>query len=162
MTKKAIDTAAGTLTFTFDDGEAIVFSVSDVSDKIRNYAMFHGFSQKLGDSYASASKAENPLAWAKQTLRDTIAQLREGDWRAPAGEGGPRVTDLATAIARITGKSIEEAVAFVDSLDEDQLAVYRAKAKVKAMMAVIRAEKAAERARKATEAAAGAEEELEI
>jgi hypothetical protein len=158
MTKKVINAEAGTLEFQFDDGETVSFDTSAVAASIKARAMLHGFSQKLGDSYASASKAENPLAWAKQTLKDTIAQLMAGDWRAAVGEAGPRVTDLAIAISRLTGKPIEAAVEFVDSLDEDQLAVFRAKPKVKAMLAEVRAEKAAERARKAAEAAKAAEE----
>jgi hypothetical protein len=161
MPKKAIaldeqGTPTGTITFAFEDNTSQVFDISKVKDAVKLRAMFHGFSQKIGDSYAGAGKDANPLKFAKEAVKETIAQLYAGDWRATS-EGGPRVTDLALALSMLSGKTIEESVAFVDTLDDDQKKVWRSKAKVKAKLAEIAAKKAAERAAKLAAKVAGAE-----
>lgn len=153
MTKKAYELDAegsptGVLIFTFDDGEVIRFDTGTVSEEIRNRAVLHGFSQKLGDSYAAAAKEENPLAWAKEQVREVISQLLAGDWRAARAAGTPRVSDLAQALARVTGNTVEEAHAFVETLDDDQKKAYRAKNKVKAALAQIKSERLAAQAAK--------------
>lgn len=168
MTKKAYELDAegsptGALIFTFDDGEVIRFDTSKVSEEIRNRAVLHGFSQKLGDSYAAAAKEENPLAWAKEQVREVISQLLAGDWRAARAVGAPRVSDLAQALAMVTGTSIDEAHAFVETLDDDQKKAYRAKNKVKAALATIKSKRLLAQAEKlASQAATSAEDEEEV
>lgn len=149
------------LSFTFDDETVVEFDFAKVPEQIKVQAMNHGFSQKLGDSYAAAKAQENPLAWAKAQLQSTIEQLYAGDWRAAresSGAAGGRITDLAVALSRLTGKTVEESQAFVDTLDDDQKKAWKAKGKVKAMLALIAAEKAAARAKKLAEET-GSEEE---
>lgn len=163
MTTKTIvrnedGTPTGIIVFEFDDKTTEQFDLSKVNDSTKLNALMHGFSQKIGDSYAGAAKSENPLAYAKEAVKDTIAQLYAGDWRAAREGGGPRITDLAVALSRLTGKTAEESQAFVDTLDDDQKKAWKAKGKVKATLAVIAAEKAAERAKKLAAKAAGAEE----
>lgn len=143
--------AISALVITFEDETSLRFEASSTSPEIQVRAMWHGFSQKLGDSYANAGKAENPLAFAKEAVADVIAQLSKGDWRAAAGEGGPRVTDLAVAMSRVTGKTVEEVVAFLEGQDEDQKKVWRKKPKIAAEIAKIAAEKAIARANKLME-----------
>lgn len=50
--KKLIDTAANTITFTFDAGEPVVFNPAVTSEANRTYAILHGFSARIGDSAA--------------------------------------------------------------------------------------------------------------
>jgi hypothetical protein len=73
----------------------------------------HGASQKGGDSYAGAAEAENPMAWARDAIKATIDQILAGDWRV-VGVGGPRVTLLARALARVTGRTPEQAQSVID------------------------------------------------
>lgn len=159
MTKKVVElddkgVPTGLIRFTFDDKTEEVFDVSKVSDDVKTRGMIHGFSQKIGDSYAGAAKSENALDFAKQAVKDTIAQLYKGDWRAAgAGLGGPRTTDLATAMSRVTGKTVEQCSAYLDTLNDDEKKAWRAKGKIAAAIAAISAERAAEKARKLAEAA---------
>lgn len=153
--------------FTFEDESTQTLTAENISDAMKLRAMWHGFSQKIGDSYAGAGKAESPLAFAKDCVKETIAQIYAGEWRAASGEGGPRVTDLAVALARLTGKPQDATVAFVETLDDEQKKAYRAKPKIKAMLALIASEKAQARAQKLAQAAgavetAGEEEEITI
>jgi hypothetical protein len=157
----------GTILFEFDDKTMETFDCrkvkgfdlipEDVRAEFLGTAagrqFIHGGSQKVGDSYAGASQSDNALEYAKVAVRETIAQLYAGDWRATSASG-PRVSDLARALARVTGKTVEAAHAFVEGLDDEQKKAWRAKAKVKAMLATIAAEKAAERASKLAKAAA--------
>ena len=157
MTKKAVDVENGLVVFTFDDGTSETFDGSKVSDEIRKRLYLHGASQKCGDSYAGAGDAADPVAYAKEAVRDTIAQLYAGDWRV-TGPSGPRVSDLATAIARLKGMSIEEATAIVESLNDDQKKLTKKHPQVAATLAVISAERAAARASKLAETANAAGE----
>lgn len=153
--------------FEFEDKTTETFSLDDVNDAIRVRAMWHGFSQKIGDSYAAAGKAENPLGFAKESVRETIAQLKgeNAAWRAAAGEGGPRVTDLAIALSRVSGKSVDECVAYLEEQSDEQKKTWRKKPKVALELAKIAAEKQAAKLAKLQEAANAADapqEEEEI
>ncbi len=158
------------LKFVFEDESEISVDFDKISQDIKRRAMFHGFSQKIGDSYAGAAKAEGgALAFSKKQVADTIAQLYAGDWRAPS-EGGPRQpSDLAIAMSRVSGKTPEVCQAFVEGLTDEEKKVWRKKGKVAAQLAAIAAEKAQARAAKLAKAAADAkpnegaeEEEIEI
>ncbi len=136
-----------------------VFEVSKVGDAVRERLALHGASQKIGDSYASAGAEADPLAAAKLAVKETIAQLYAGTWRVNAG-GGPRVNDLAVALARVTGQPLEGedgTIADVATMSDEDKKVLRAKPKIKAALAQIAAEKAIERAKKAQEAAEAAD-----
>lgn len=150
-------TPTGVLTFDMEDGkEALSIDLNSVSKEALFRLAIHGASQKIGDSAANAAKQENPAAWAREQVAETIAQLKAmtsyADWRA-TGTGGPRVTDLAIALSRITGKPLDHVVEQLDALDDEQKKVYRNKGKVKAELAKIAAEKAAEKAKKLAAAA---------
>lgn len=98
----------------------------------------HALSQKIGDSYANASKAENPLAFAQEQIAGTIKQIKEGLWRVVSEGGVGRASLLARALARVTGKSVEEAQGVVDlnsDLDDDGKPSEAGKAWLKAMRA---------------------------
>ena len=123
--------------FAFPDGHTETILVSELSDAMKERLIVHGLSQKGGDSYASAGKEENPLAAAKAWLKETLEQVRKGDWRVTA-VGGFRATLLAKALARVTGKTIEEAQGVVDlhsELDDDGKPSEAGKAWLKAMRA---------------------------
>lgn len=94
---------------TFPDDSVLGLALSKLSAAVVTRLAIHGLSQKLGDSYASASSQENPLAFAKERVKSVIEQLLAGEWRVTA-EGGPRVTLLARALARATGQTVDAAV----------------------------------------------------
>lgn len=158
-TKKQIEiaedgTPTGLIIFTFDDGSTQTFDASKCNDSILTRLYMHGASQKIGDSYAgAASSGVDPVAFAKEAVKDTIAQLYAGDWRAAGTGGAARVPDLALALSRIPaiGKTLDECVAFVETLDKDQTKAWKAKAKVAAELLRISAERKAEQARRAAE-----------
>ena len=117
----------------------------------------HGASQKIGDSYAGANKEPKPVEFAKTAVADTIKQLVENSWRVTSS-GGPRVTDLATVYAQVSGDSIETAVELLASLSEEDIKVLRNKPKIKAGLLALTAKRAAEKAAAAAEAAANSAE----
>lgn len=164
MTKKYVEKTGdkgeltGRIIFTFDDETQEVFDVRHVDEKTRFQAMMHGFSQKIGDSYANAAKAENPLTFTKESARDTIAQMYAGDWRAARAAGEPQVSDLAVALSRASGQSVEAAHEFVEGLTDDEKKVWRKKAKIAVQLDFIRSERLAERARKLAARAQAADE----
>lgn len=142
----ANDSAEPGVSIVFPNGKTAAVILNELPPAIITRLAVHGLSQKLGDSYASAGKAENPLGFAIGRVEDVMTQLMAGDWRVTGGEAGPRVTLLARALARATGNSVEDAVAVIqdkaDSLDEDaykawtkalnaQAAIKKAKAEIK-------------------------------
>lgn len=168
--KAAFVSAPIGLKFEFEDKTEMSVDFSKLSQDIKIRAMFHGISQKVGDSYAGAAKAEEgALAYAKRAVSETLAQLYAGDWRS-ASEGGPKApSDLAVAMARVSGKTPEACQAFVGTLTDEEKKTWRKKAKIAAALATIAAEKAKARAEKLAKAAENTapsgtsdEEEIEI
>lgn len=147
MTKKAIDLETGVVTFDFEDGkDALVFDPSKCSDAIRTHLELHGAGQKIGDSYASAKKAEtdlgvNPVEWSRAQAEGVIAQLYADDWTVRTA-GGPSVTDLAVALSEATGATVEETAAKLAEADKDTKKAIRSHPDVAAILARIRREKA--------------------
>jgi hypothetical protein len=179
MTSKKVETNAegaptGNVVFYFDDhvvakpaspdgkeaavtgvDSFVVFELSKVpgaetldATSMAGRLAIHGASQKIGDSYAGVAKETDPLAAAKAAVAETIKQIYDGVWRVNAG-GGPRVNDLAIAIARVTGQSLEGedgAVAYVAAMSDEDKKVMRKKPKIAAELAKIALEKAQKRA----------------
>lgn len=127
----------------------------------------HAISQKVGDSYAGAAEAENPLQYVRDSIAETIGQLVKGEWRVTSAGGG-KVSLLVRALARATGQTIEKAQEVVDLYsdlnDEGEpsekgkafLKQIRAEAAVKAATAAIKLEDAATaKAKLEKQAAAG-------
>lgn len=149
---KEYDLDTGMFEITFGDGTVISQNVDELPDEMKRNLMFHGFGQKVGDSYAGA---KGDFSKAKSAASDVIEQLKNGDWRAGRdGEAKPRLGELADAIARVKGIEVAEARAAVDAAaaldgtDEqkkagaEKLKNWRAHPRIKAALAAIRAEKA--------------------
>jgi hypothetical protein len=144
LVEKVADVDAGRVTFKFEDGEEAVFEVSRVDDAISSRLMLHGASQKIGDSYAGAGDDEiaDPLAYAKERVRDTIAQLYAGDWRtASTGTGGI----LAEAMSAVSGKSREECAEALAGMSDDEKKDLRKKKKIAAALGRIKLQRDAAR-----------------
>lgn len=156
--KKIVNLETKSVLFDFEDGTNETFDLTKVDEAMVIRLALHGASQKVGDSAAGAAKEANPLEYAKAAIRDTIAQVYANDWRVSAGGGGTRVTDLAHAIAKASGQTVEQAQEFLDSCDDEQKKAIKANAKVKLELAKITAQRALERAEAAAKAAEGAAE----
>lgn len=153
MTKKVVNAEARSVTFDFENGKSATFDLSKVSPDILTRLALHGASQKIGDSYAGAGDSADPAAYAEQAANETIAQLLAGDWRVTVS-GGPRTSDLATAISRLNGQPIETVVAGLAKANDDQKKELRKVPAIAAALAAIKAENAMARAKKLAEQAA--------
>lgn len=151
--KKAYDVAAGTLTFTAADGTVQTLTVADLPESIRLQAMFHGLSQKIGDSYAGAASEADPEAYAKQCVREQIEQLLTGAWRASGGGGGPKHSHLVLAFAQVAGTTPDEAAEYIGKLDEKEQKELRKQPKIKVAIERLKIEAATRRLQAAEKAA---------
>ena len=83
--RKEYDLEKGTLTFSFSDKSKQVINLNDMPDGMKKQAMFHGFSQKIGDTAASVTN----LVDYKAAISDEVTKLMTGDWKSPSkGVGG--------------------------------------------------------------------------
>lgn len=153
--EKEYDLDTGLVSFSFGNGTSLDIDSNALSPEMQKQLMLHGISQKVGDSFAGA---KGNFAEGVASAKAVIEQLMSGIWRAARGEGEarPRLGELAAAIARIKGVTVEAAMGAVEKATDDQRKAWRSNAKVKAVIAAIRAEEA----QKALEAAG--EQELNI
>jgi len=147
-TKKVIDLEAGTITISFPSSEGaddIVVTASDLPEVNQMRSMFHGLSQKLGDATAGADVSEcyNRVKAVAEALMDP-----EG-WGRTASAAGPRITQLAEALAFATGKSVEECSEIISELSEEDKKDLRSRPQIKAELTKIKAAAAAKAAEKA-------------
>lgn len=85
--KKAIDTAALTVTFTFDEGlDKVVFDATVLDDATKLHAMLAGCSHKIGDNAAISKSEANGFTVTEAMRRDAVVQMVEqlmrGEWNA--------------------------------------------------------------------------------
>ena len=91
------------LTISINRKVAVQRKLTDYPEAVREQAMQHGFSQKLGDSVASLSKG-NKESEAIKTVQDLDAQLMAGMWNRPSGPVGPKeVFPLADLVEGLFG-----------------------------------------------------------
>ena len=146
MAKKATKSIDGDIiTITFEEtNETLTVDINNIPAETISRLAMHGLSQKLGDSYAGADVGES-FARAEGVAKD----LQDGNWSTRVAASGPRTTQLAEALAAATGKTLEEAAAKLETLDEDAKKALRAHAQIKVELARIKATKAAAAAEKA-------------
>lgn len=137
-------------------GETIEFDLAKVPEDLLPRLALHGASQKIGDSYSGAKESgEDPIAYAKASIEETIKQLYEGKWSVGrTGTGAPRTTHLVRAYAALTGKTLEEALETVGGLTDEEKKALQGQKKIAAKIAQFKAEDAAARAAKLAEEAA--------
>ena len=153
MAKKATKTIDGdVITIRFEETqEELQVNINDIPADIISRLAMHGLSQKLGDSYAGAEVAES---CARAT--GVASDLKEGNWSVRVASGSPRTTQLAEALAAATGKTLEEAAAKLETLEDESKKGLRAHPQIKVELANIKARKAQEAAAKAQENAGDA------
>ncbi len=98
------------ITFEFADFEDQLVSLTDVPEPIRISLAWHGLSQKLGDSYANASK--KPPEDCYDSFQSTLERLVAGDWVKAREAAGPRtsmVFEAVLAVMAAAGKPADDA-----------------------------------------------------
>lgn len=131
--------------FEFADGAVLKADLSAIPEATLTELALHGLSQKIGDSY-SGEDAENC-----QSIAETVyAALVEGKWSTrTGGSAGPRISQLAEALSRVTGQDMQECVAAIADMTDEDKAGLRAHPAIKAQIATIKLEKAQAEADKA-------------
>lgn len=135
---KTVDVESQTVTLEFADGSKISSSLTEFSPEMITRLALHGLSQKKGDACASL----DTVAECREAVEGIRSQLLSNDWSAKReGSGSPRIGLLVEALARITGRTIEECTEVVEALDDEQKKLVRADANVRKIMAQIRYER---------------------
>jgi len=136
---KSYDVASGVFTGTHADGTTVSIALSDLPAEVVTQLTLHGLSQKLGDSI-SGKDVVGEVAIA--TVNAVIDNLKNGKFNLSGGgsQGGGIAVE---AIARLMDRSIEDAAAFWETLDDKQRTAMKKDADVKAMTNIIKGERAA-------------------
>ena len=149
---KATNPDEGKVAFHFEDqGETTLeVSANELPQEIQRQVMVHGLSQVIGDAYSGEKDPSSAVEIAKAK----IERLKAGHWRKPteSTSAGPRVNQLAEALARATGKDVQECAQKVAQMKEaedgdEQIKALRAHPQVKAQLEAIKAEKAQAKAK---------------
>ena len=127
--KKIINAKDQTVTFTFDGGlDPITFAASDASDTTREYAMLHGFCQRIGDAAAISKSADNNYTVTEAMRRTEILAMRDHyasgtkDWNLKGAARGKTQSPTIAAIAAKLGVAYAEAEAEVARRMLDEIA----------------------------------------
>lgn len=153
MAKKASKVIDGNkLSIKFEEtGDAIETTLEEYSPDIRDRLALHGLSQKLGDSYAGITDSKE----AFEKVQAVLGDLLKGEWTSRVA-AGPRITQLVTALAAVTGEPIEKCQEVVENMGDKEKKDLRAHPHVKAKLAELKAAAAAEAAAKAAQESANA------
>ena len=161
--KVTTDTDAGTNTFvpidsdgeTIANIEAFVANFNDYPPAIQTRLGLHGLKQVLGDTYAGVVDSAAMVAAVKVRHDAMIG----GDWSARTGDGSGRITDLATALAAVTGKELAAVVAWLSDKSKDEKKAATAAPPVAAELDAMRQRRAVEKAKASKKAAHDAGDE---
>ena len=134
---KEVDVDKGEIKFVFATGEEETVDVSSLPADTQKQLMLHGASQKLGDSY-SGEDADK----CHTIFMGVLKNLQDGNWSARSGGGAPRISQLAEALSRAAGESVEDCVEKLSAMDDDTKKAVRAHPAVQAALAEIKLEKA--------------------
>jgi hypothetical protein len=136
ITESDVGGKAGCIRFVLGNGLEVQADVDLIPASIQRDLMLHGLSQKVGDSSAGFSKAQD-FSGAFGAMQQVVDNLYSGIW-STRGQGGG-VADLVNAIAELRGVSVEQAQAAVDQMDEEQLKKVASHPAVKAKVAEAKA-----------------------
>lgn len=134
-----------TVSFDFGDGTSQVLKLEDYPQEMVLQLALHGLSAKAGDSFAGAKAAiekgygGSKADYCKERVSSIHDQLLAGEWNAKReGSSGPRVSQLAQAVAVAFGVALDVAVAKLSSMGKDEKAKVQANKKVAKALADIR------------------------
>ena len=120
---KKVETESGVRFLFGEEGSVgtIETDLNELNDEIRLKLALHGLKQKLGDAYAG----EKDPAAAMKAVEEVYSRLKNGEWTTGRAGGGSRVGQLAKALARVKGVSVEEAAAAIENLSKEERAQLR-------------------------------------
>jgi len=117
--KKVINTAAQSVTFTFEgDLAPVTLAMSQVSPANATYAMLHGFAARIGDNAAIQKSAENGYKVTEDMRREAVLELVNHyasgttEWNVKAKAKSAPMNPHILAIAQKRGCTYEEAMAW--------------------------------------------------
>jgi hypothetical protein len=125
MPSKSVNLEAGTVEFDFGDAGKRVINVKEFKPETVAHATLHGFSQVLGDSYASAAKkmaeGESIEACSLRLFESRLKGLNEGWTTRGTGEAVARepavdIEVLSQAIAQVRRKDQAKVLAHLQGL----------------------------------------------
>ena len=153
LCKKDTTTLPNGVIFTFANDKEVKVEASMFNEDMLTNFLKNGISQKLGDSYAGAADVEEAI----ESFMSTLEACKNGEWTLRGtGEGKPRVTQLAEALAAVTGKEIQACVDRIAEMDDAEKKALKDHAAIKAKLAEIQAQRFLEKAQKAQAEAANA------
>lgn len=118
--KKTINTAARSITFTFDGLESITFNAEKMSVQNYEYAALHGMAARIGDAAALTKDASNNFTITEAMRRAEVEAMvgfyensANADWnmKVAAPKAAP-INPAIQAIATKLGKTYAEAMAW--------------------------------------------------
>ena len=145
LAKKTVAEDLSGVSIEFGDGKELTANLADFSDDIVIQLALHGLSQKMGDSYSG----EKDVTVARTKAEGVVDRLKAGDWKAVReSSGGGRITDLAQALAQVTGRSVEDATRVVAEMSKEDKSSLRKNAQIKVALQQIALKRAEEAAKK--------------
>ena len=129
IAKKVV--SADSVTFEFANGKQVVATLEGLTPEIVNRLALHGLSQKVGDSYSSNEGPDDAVLKAQSAYDN----LKQGDWNAKGSGIGSL---LVRAVAKITGKEVEEVAALLDKMEDEKKKALQKRADVKLAMAELK------------------------
>lgn len=128
----SIDSTTQILTIEVKDGEKVVGKLvvdpKDFSQGICNYAMAHGFKQRLGDAAALERDRTTGLSATPQEKFEAMKEVYEHlqaantaeEWNRKPQKGGVNAGLLLEALIRVTGQSVEDCRAAMGGWNEKE------------------------------------------
>ena len=120
--------------FAFSNGKTLVADFHMIPEAIQIQLAMHGMSQKIGDSYASATTVQQAIENATETYNNLV----NGEWSTKR-EGGQSVT--IEAVSRHLGITVENAQAAWAKFTPEQQKAVAAHPDVKELVATIKLER---------------------
>lgn len=129
----------------FNDGSRAMVEFDQLSSDMAHKLMAHGWKQKVVDAAAKSRDPETGRSaadWEKiEAMKAVAGRILAGVWATVGGGGG--VTSekmfLIRALAEFSGKSMEEAKAFVEGKTKAQQTALAQNAKIKSIIERMRA-----------------------
>ena len=155
--KKSVTAVAATinsqiLTLTFANGEVLTLNADALDPAIYAAAVMHGLKQKLIDAAAISRDPETGRTAtiddkyaAVRTVFDRITRAENPSWNIIRGTGeggGNKGGLLVRAMMRLTGKSRDEIMTFLEDKTKEEVAALRKNPRIEEIMSQLRAESA--------------------
>lgn len=110
----------GKMVFLLGNGLKLVCDITELPVEIKERLMYHGLSQKIGDSSSGFSKGKD-FTGALNAMEEVAAHLRQGEWTKGAKERGINLSDMAEVIAKLKKFKPEDVLKSLQEMTEDKV-----------------------------------------